>query len=427
MTAVVALGAVACDNAIDENLGTTEGVSITVTIDEATRVALGDLEEGKGYKLSFEEGDQLFVFAGSGKEAEGYYFDYEKTAGADTYVFTCTADGVQAIVGSYMYIYYQGGRKGATDAFGNNADQTIKGAFIKGEGVIGGSTSISMKVAPLLKLKSAYPVTITASDWVFNGSKAVTTVATDEWVYISTHTARTVTITATIKGEPAVVKGSGKVTGEKELAMEYNKIYNLGELDVKPEEVADGDPAGIAISIDGDFADWANITKNVATVAEDAQYGDVTVLKAYTDKDNVYVYASVKSYDATYSHMSILLDLDNDPNTGGGHWFAGEFAEVYLANGYLRSNSGSVKTYTSESYSVWDSASSALVAGTANYTAKVALNGTNLEVEVAFPRTELNALIQSPNIGVCAYSLTAWSPSGILPAVGKTLVIPVHN
>lgn len=426
--AAVALSAAACQNDINDTVAPEgEGVSIRVTIADQTRVALGDFEEGKGYKFIFEEGDVLMVNKGSGS-TENYYFTYTK-AEDDTYVFTCTADGVSSLVGSYLYFYYQGGRKDVTDTFGNKDDQTIKGALVKGEGVIG-DEPITMNVAPLLKVKSAYPVTIKASDWVFNGEDSITTKATDEWVYISTHTARTVTITATIKGQPAVVKSSGKVTGEKTLTMEFNKIYNLGELDVmpkEPEEPVEGDPKGLKIAIDGVFTDWNAVTTNVATVANDAVYGDVNVLKAYADKDNVYVYASVKSYDATYSHMSILLDLDNDQNTGGGHWFPGEnFAEVFLENGYLRSNSGSVKTFTNDSYNEWDSASSALVAATATYTAKVVLNGTNLEVEVALPRKSFDALITGPNIGVCVYSLTAWTPSGILPATG-TLVIPVYN
>lgn len=428
-SAVVALGATACQNDINDNI-TSEGqesLSISVTIADQTRVSLGDYEEGKGYKLSFEEGDQLYIVTGwADSTEEGYYFDYTKQED-DTYVFTCTADGVSGIVGDWKGVYYLGGRKNAVGAYGNTAEESLKGVFMKGAGEIGGSTPISLEVAPVLKLKSDYPVTITASNWIFcNGTKSYTTQKTGEWIYLAANTDGTYTLTATIKGKPAVVKSSGKVTGELTLDMEYNKIYNLGELDVMPEESVDGDPAGLEIAIDGVFTDWDAITTNVVTVADDAAYGDITVLKAYADKDNVYVYASVKSYDATYSHMSILLDLDNDNGTGGGHWFPGNFAEVFVENGYLRSSSGSVKTFTNDSYSEWDSASNALVSATATYTAKVVLNGTNLDVEVALPRASFDAHIKTPNIGVCVYSLTAWAPSGILPAEG-TLVIPVYN
>lgn len=434
MSAVVALGAVACDNTFDDNLGTNDKVSITVVIDETTKVALGELEEGLGQKVKFELNDELLVNRGSGS-TENYYFTCTEVNG-DEYTFTCEADGVNSIKGHYLYFYYQGGRKGVADLFGNKEDMTIKGAFLKGEGTLTGSGSIKMKMAPLLKLKSAYPVTVTASDWVFNGYKTITTAGGDEWVYISTHTVLSVpvTITASIKGRPAVVKSSGKVTGELQLAMEYNKIYNLGELDEQPKEpeiAVDGDPAGIAIAIDGTFTDWDSITKNVATVADGAEYPDLKVLKAYADKDNVYVYAKQATFENKHSHLTLLFDLDNDLNTGDGHWFSGYFAEVYLENGYLRSDSGSVKTFTPEtanSYKVWDSATSSLVVATPDYNAKVVLTDDVLEVEVAFPRASFNTYTTiGANIGVCAHTLTGWQVSGVLPARNTTLVIPVHN
>lgn len=415
MSAVVALGAVACENTFNDNLDTNNKVSITVVIDETTKVALGELEEGLGQKVKFELNDELLVNRGSGS-TENYYFTCTEVNG-DEYTFTCEAEGVSSIKDHYLYFYYQGGRKGVADLFGNKEDMTIKGAFLKGEGTLTGSGSIKMKMAPLLKLKSAYPVTVTASDWVFNGYKTITTAGGDEWVYISTHTARTVTITASIKNEPAYVKGTGQATGEKELAMQYNKIYNLGELDAKPEEVADGDPAGIEITIDGVFTDWNNITKNVATDASST----MKTVKAYADANNIYVYAEMKPTSPTV-HFGVFLDLDADPATGGkynnnGITRSGEAqiqAQCIYNSAIVEYKWGGNYTYNSDGTQL----------GTFTFTGAkpVRTDDGSMYVELAIPFDQIPEL-KSKNIGVIAYVQDNYATSGMLPADGY-LVIP---
>jgi hypothetical protein len=421
--AAVALGAVACQNDVNDAVTPEqegEGVSIRVTIADQTRVALGDFEEGKGYKFIFEEGDVLMVTKGSGS-TENYYFTYTKAIGEDTYEFTCTADGVSSLVGSYLYFYYQGGRKDVTDTFGNKDDQTIKGALVKGEGVIG-DEPITMNVAPLLKVKSAYPVTITASDWVFNGYNSITTKATDEWVYISTHTARTVTITATIKGQPAVVKSSGKVTGEMSLTMEYNKIYNLGELDVmpeEPEEPVEGD-TGVEITIDGTFADWANVTKIAATLPADATKNVICkTLKAYADAENIYGYMEVAVENSVKFIMT--LDLDNDPSTGSHNWMLPNVNGEVLISSCILCEAGAPYSapFRWGGYSV---GSHEMV----NSSAATTIADGLVAVEFAIARESINSLITGPNvgIGVATYG-TSGQPSGMMPHDGNALVFPV--
>lgn len=426
-SAVVALGATACQNDINDNI-TPEGqesLSIEVEISESTRIALGDLEEGKR-QLYFEDGDRLLVTTAWGGDAtnpeNNFWFTYSSATGK----FTCTAEGVGALKGQSRDVFHlvEDPVNGLGTGVLCDSEAGLDGVVMVGSTSALGESKIVMDVYPVLKYSSEHSVTFTTSKSVFGAVKSWGIGQYKEYtfpagtdVYVPLFSSGEITLSATIKGE--VIKS-------KTINFEKNKIYNLGTLEAKPEESVEGDPAGLEIAIDGVFTDWDAITTNVVTVADDAEYGDITVLKAYADKDNVYVYASVKSYDATYSHMSILLDLDNDNGTGGGHWFPGNFAEVFVENGYLRSNSGSVKTFTNDSYSEWDSASNALVSATATYTAKVVLNGTNLDVEVAFPRASFDAHIKTPNIGVCVYSLTAWAPSGILPAEG-TLVIPVYN
>lgn len=433
-SAIVALGAVACDNTIDEGINPEqqgESVSIRVTLDEATKVALGEANADGKLPLTFEADDVLMVNQGIGS-TENYYFTCTKAEGEDTYVFSCSTEGVSSLVGHYIYLYYQGGRKDATDLFGNKDDETIKGAFIKGEGTLDEGNTITMKVAPLLKLKSAYPVTVTASDWVFNGDNAITTKTTDEWVYISTHTARTVTITATINGRPAVVKSSGKVTGELELAMEYNKIYNLGELDEQPKEpevAVDGDATGIEIAIDGVFTDWDSIVKNVVTVADGATYNSIKTLKAYTDKDNLYLYIEFDMTNPMY-HIGVLVDADNDQATGGSYGSSKIPAtgEIMLNNYCVGNGSNIVNFVTwSDSFRTWTDGAWVSTNTPIESIAPVETSGLYV-AELAISRTNVN--LTGKNVGVAVYSLANWVYSGVLPTPsesGNVLVIPVHN
>lgn len=429
MSAVVALGAVACENTFNDNLDTNNKVSITVVIDETTKVALGELEEGLGQKVKFELNDELLVNRGSGS-TENYYFTCTEVNG-DEYTFTCEAEGVNSIKGHYLYFYYQGGRKGVADLFGNKEDMTIKGALLKGEGTLTGSGSIKMKMAPLLKLKSAYPVTVTANDWVFNGYNTITTAGGDEWVYISTHTARTVAITATINGRPAVVKSSGKVTGELQLAMEYNKIYNLGELDEQPKEpeiAVDGDPAGIAIAIDdGTFTDWANITKNVANLpAEATEKTNIKTLKAYADANNIYGYVEFAVVEDNVKFV-MGIDLDNDAATGSSNWLLTNVkgCELIISSGTFI-ESGTFALYSAPfAYANFSVGDKTMVTSTG----ATSIGDGLAAVEFAIAREKLNEYMTSPNIGlgITTYG-TGEKKLGTMPYADKTaLVIPVHN
>ena len=424
MIAAVALGAVACDNAIDDNLTPEqngESVSIRVKLPD-TRVALGEAVDGK-YPLTFEEGDELYVASGWCASG-GYYFTYTAQEG-DEYIFTCTADGVQSIVGTYRYAAYLGGKKQADGAYNfycDTAAESPKGIVMVVDTHTFGTAPLTFRVAPMLKFTSEHPVTITASKGVFcdGSTKTSYTTKTTGEVYVPL---------CEVGSEPTAITFTfsvyGQEIGKKTLDLSWNgKIYNFGE--IKPAEV-EKDSANIAI--DGVFTDWEDVKVNVATLAEDAiEYTDMKTLKAYMDSDNLYVYAKMESITGNYAHMSLLLDLDNDTTTGGGHWFAPATAcaEVYYEYGYLRSNSGSVKTFAPETYYTWDSATSALVSATApTHTAKVVVTDTTLEAEIAIPRTSLDSYITTPYIGVCAYTLTAWSPSGKLPASG-TLIIPIE-
>ena len=114
-SAIVALGAVACQNDIDENIENnqqTEGISVKVTIAEQTRVALGELDAENKRKLTFTEGDQLVATLDRQSGAK-YIFTYTKVEG-DVYTFTCNDEGVSELIGTKPNFYYLGGLDAGT-------------------------------------------------------------------------------------------------------------------------------------------------------------------------------------------------------------------------------------------------------------------------------------------------------------------------
>ncbi len=422
-SAIVALGAVACQNDIEEGVKPEqqgESVSICVTIDEPTRVALGDFEEGKGYKLSFEEGDQLCVtdaWGGYGDERD-FWFTYTKTDG-DSFVFTCKTEGVSAIVGQPMSVFYLGcGVAGQGVLCDSSAG--LDGIVMDGSTDALGQSAISLSAAPVLKLTSDYLVTLTTSknafalikSWGIGQYNTYTTTSTGT-TYIPLFAKGEMTLSATVKGE--VVK-STTVTLEK------NKIYNLGTIDAPEEVLADGDAAGIEIAIDGVFTDWANITKNVATVADGATYASMKTLKTYADKDNIYVYVEIEKVSDVL-HMGVFLDLDNDQATGGTYtdcrWTG--TGDALMKNQCIY-NSALIQ-YKWGSNTIYENGAE-VGTFTINGAMPVLENGV-LYAEFAISRAELPT-ISTKNIGVAAYVLSNWGASGVLPATG-TLVIPVHN
>ena len=71
-----------------------------------------------------------------------------------------------------------------------------------------------------------------------------------------------------------------------------------------------------AITIDGEYADWAAIEPAVATLPTEGTIKEPSIktVKAYADEFYVYVYAE---YDATDIYViDLFLDVDNDATTG---------------------------------------------------------------------------------------------------------------
>ena len=92
-SAIVALGAVACQNDINEGVTPEqEGFSITANIDDLTRVAISDATEDgkKGKKLSWVGNETLTAYL------KGERFEFTNTTEAPN-TFTCTTPGVKVM------------------------------------------------------------------------------------------------------------------------------------------------------------------------------------------------------------------------------------------------------------------------------------------------------------------------------------------
>lgn len=421
MIAAVALGAVACDNAIDDNLTPEqngESVSIRVKLPD-TRVSLGDYEEGKGYKLSFDEGDELYV-ASDWSASGGYYFTYTAQEG-DEYIFTCTADGVQSIVGTYRYAAYLGGKTQADGAYKfycDTAAESPKGIVMVVDTHTFGTAPLTFRVAPMLKFTSEHPVTITASKGVFRDGSTKTTYTTKKTgeVYIPL---------CEVDGETTFTFSMyGQEIGHKTLNLAWNgKIYNFGEI-VAPE--VEKDVATIAI--DGAFTDWEDVKINVVDLPANEESVNIQTIKAYADSDNLNIYAKVKI--CTTMHIGALLDLDNNNETGGTYWVVGNFANKVKAEAWM------------ENYIIYDNTKPAEVtpgnfhlynggweksAVEVTGCKPVAIGDTGFaEVEFSIPLSALRPYIKTPYIGVVVYVLKDWGAGGFLPYEDSTLLIPVE-
>lgn len=417
MIAAVALGAVACDNTIDEGITPEqngESVSITVSIAE-TRVALGEAVDGK-LPLVFELNDQLCVsdnWGGYGDDRDFWFTCTAADVENNNYTFTCEKEGVSAIVGTEKNVFYFGGAPAGNGAVCNTELESIKGVGMSGSTSVFGTDPISLDVNPVLKLTADFPVTLEASMGTFSSSKGrwatSYTTTTTGTIYVPMYKAGTYDLSVVVKGQ--TVK---KATG---FTFAKNKIYNLGTIEAPEEEVADGDPAGIEITIDGVFTDWNNITKNVATDASST----MKTVKAYADANNIYVYAEMKPTSPTV-HFGVFLDLDAEPTTGGKYNNNGitRFGEANIQAQCIY-NSAIVEYQWGGNYT-YNSDGTQLGTFTFTGAKPVRTDDGSMYVELAIPFDQIPEL-KSKNIGVIAYVQDNYATSGMLPAEGY-LVIP---
>ena len=212
--ALVALSAVSCSNNFEEEvvLGG-ETLSFNVNIDN-TRTAL---EQGENGWNTVWVGDETLVVSDG---TNSYSF---KNTAENKNKFTCTAEGVRSLIGKAVNVVYNNVINSAAGAAG----MTLEGAADSF------SESVAIELAAgnaFLKLTSTADVTLTASADIFgNGSARLKSVTVKgENVLVPIYAAADVDFSASF---------AGVVAKQTTLTFVNNKIYNLGTLEAKKNEV----------------------------------------------------------------------------------------------------------------------------------------------------------------------------------------------
>ena len=220
VSAIVALGAVACNNEIDENIeaNTGGGVSFTVALDdEASRIIIGERDAENKHTISFVEGDVIYAENGSLKP-------FEFVCDKDNTTFYCNEPNADGKLPAEMV-----GQK--LNFYTNKVAQAWKGANginLKANGVTfnnnGDVITLSLG-SPVLAFTSPYDVVLKMSRPAFLTESnqyvdEMSFAAQEGTTYVPFLDAGLVTFSYSINGE--TIK-----TIEKDFE---TKVYNIGNL-----------------------------------------------------------------------------------------------------------------------------------------------------------------------------------------------------
>lgn len=225
VSAIVALGAVACNNEIDENIeaNRSEGVSFTASLDEtASRILVGDLNESGKHPITFESDDVIYAtYFGEGGIVAPFAFTT-----TDGVTFTClenNADGLapQTLIGQSVEF--------SVNEF--DSSKGVDGIVLYASQSFENNSTVTLGLRyGVFAFTSSYEVTLTASEGIFSWK-------IDEDDY-QTDTEITIPAAEGIQYVPFIPQNeaitlSYSINDEKvkEITREFsNKIYTLGGL-----------------------------------------------------------------------------------------------------------------------------------------------------------------------------------------------------
>ena len=234
-SAIVALGAVACNNELDENINantSVDGIALRATIDEATRVTIADRVDGK-HAISL---DQTDVLVGYGvKAGVAGATSYEFTYNAENQLFECINREIRKdlLEGGYDSIVFT---VGEFDSSKGKAGIEFKAAVepSKLAGTEPAEVALKMQSAVLM-FESAYDVTFGSEPSIFSDGAATYSYTAAEGVqYIAVApTTESVNFTYNIVGS---VERNATFNG-----IVANTIYNLGTLSMVEATITTGE------------------------------------------------------------------------------------------------------------------------------------------------------------------------------------------
>lgn len=229
VSAIVALGAVACNNEIEENIeaNRSEGVSFTASLDDnASRVLIGDLTDGK-HPIAFENDDVIYA---------SLEFDYSAPfvfTTTDGVKFTCTeanANGQlpEELIGKHVFFIVNGQKMVGGQTM--NSAAGVDGIFFPTEVYNFENNSTVTLGLPfdygVFAFTSPYDVTLEASTSIF-------VIGTEIGSSITIPQAEGTQYVSFMNQGGAAFTLSYSVNGQKvkEITRGYsNKIYTLGGL-----------------------------------------------------------------------------------------------------------------------------------------------------------------------------------------------------
>lgn len=165
MCAVVAMGAMACQNDVDTDITPNENgsekVSFVAEIGDMTRVSIGGAkDDDKGYPITLDADDVLTVQLHNGGELGGNTYVFKTTDGVN---FSCEADDVSELLTGEVYAYL-----GDIDSFCSFCG--IDGINLSGIGNLSGETpKITLGInSAVLTFESSMDVTFHSTAGIFS-------------------------------------------------------------------------------------------------------------------------------------------------------------------------------------------------------------------------------------------------------------------
>ena len=287
-SAIVALGAVACDNQDLDNVNpVSEGLTITASLDDATKVNL----DGE-FNASWEENDKVVVFYYDETLGKEYAFTFEQESAG---VFKCNHEDVNVLVGKSCY------------AFCGELDSTkgLKGVEFGANGEIK-AEGTKLHFTPqnaLLHVVADANTVLRSTDAIFvaDGQTVEEVALAEGENYVACRNVQA-TISYSINGE------DGKSLTK---AFEAGVVYNLGTL-------ANPAPVASEYGLVGSFQGWdVAAGKPVVMYVE----GDWVVAKGVEFyKDDEFKIVKGNSWDVNFglNEAGVLaLDVDNTLVQGG--------------------------------------------------------------------------------------------------------------
>jgi len=198
----------------------------------------------------------------------------------------------------------------------------------------------------------------------------------------------------------------------------------------EPNPEPEPEPTPRLITIDGNFADWAEVPSNLLAVATlDEEAASETVLRLKEMKfcaDDMFIYMYMKLDTEDANAMDIYLNTDASTETGYNGWMWNELAANYLMQGFYADNYDMrLAAYDEAVGGGWGWLQPNIVdagSGLMTISEMKTVSGTIVEFEAQIIREFIPGLGDNVRISVGHSGVAgdAWTTSGGLPTVTAT-------